>query len=86
MLCSVFNEAGVPPGVVNMIFGTGPHAGAPLVQHPDVPLVSFTGGTATGQLIYKDCAALNKKMSLELGTYVLFGDVFPLEISYSSYP
>ena len=50
-----------------MVFGNGPNAGAPLVAHPDVPLVSFTGGTATGQVIYKTCAALNKKMSLELG-------------------
>ncbi|RKO86923.1 aldehyde dehydrogenase domain-containing protein [Blyttiomyces helicus] len=63
MLCSILNEA----GVVNMVFGTGPNAGAPLVSHPDVPLISFTGGTATGELIYKAAAPLNKKLSLELG-------------------
>jgi aminomuconate-semialdehyde/2-hydroxymuconate-6-semialdehyde dehydrogenase len=50
-----------------MVFGDGPGAGAPLVQHPQVPLVSFTGGTATGERIYAMCAPLYKKMSLELG-------------------
>lgn len=50
-----------------MVFGDGPGAGAPLVQHPLVPLVSFTGGTATGERIYSMCAPMYKKMSLELG-------------------
>ena len=67
LLCLVLVESGIPPGVVNMVFGNGKNAGAPLVSHPNVPLVSFTGGTATGELIYKSCAQLNKKMSLELG-------------------
>jgi acyl-CoA reductase-like NAD-dependent aldehyde dehydrogenase len=67
MLCSVLVKAGVPPGVVNMVFGNGSNAGSQLVSHPKVPLVSFTGGTATGQMIYKSCSSLNKKMSLELG-------------------
>jgi aminomuconate-semialdehyde/2-hydroxymuconate-6-semialdehyde dehydrogenase len=67
MLCKVIVEAGVPPGVVNMVFGNGSNAGSPLVSHHKVPLVSFTGGTATGQMIYKSCSSLNKKMSLELG-------------------
>ena len=71
MLCSVLVEASLPPGVVNMVFGTGTNVGSPLASHPDVPLVSFTGGTATGQLIYKSCADLNKKMSLELGNMIL---------------
>lgn len=74
MLCTVMVKAGVPPGVVNMVFGNGPNAGSALVSHPKVPLVSFTGGTATGQSIYKSCSSLNKKMSLELGNilYVIF--------------
>ncbi|KAJ3415031.1 Aldehyde dehydrogenase 8 member A1 [Chytridiales sp. JEL 0842] len=67
MLCSLLNEAGVPPGVVNMVFGTGPNAGSALVSHPKVPLISFTGGTATGEIIYRNCAPLFKKISLELG-------------------
>lgn len=48
MLCPLLNEAGVPPGVINMVFGTGHNAGAPLVQHPDVPIISFTGGKFSG--------------------------------------
>jgi len=67
MLCSILNEAGVPPGVVNMIFGTGPSCGKLLVQHPDVPLISFTGGTATGEHIIRDSAPQYKKLYLELG-------------------
>jgi acyl-CoA reductase-like NAD-dependent aldehyde dehydrogenase len=67
MLCQVLNEAGVPPGVVNMVFGLGASAGHALVVHPDVPLISFTGGTATGELVIKASAPLYKRLSLELG-------------------
>jgi aminomuconate-semialdehyde dehydrogenase len=67
MLCEVLNEAGVPPGVVNMVFGLGPEVGQPLVEHEDVPLISFTGGTVTGRRIMASCAPLCKKVSLELG-------------------
>ena len=67
MLCSILAEAGLPAGVVNMVFGTGPNAGSSLVQHPDVPLISFTGGTVTGERIIKDSARFYKKLSLELG-------------------
>ncbi|XP_067098282.1 2-aminomuconic semialdehyde dehydrogenase isoform X1 [Osmerus mordax] len=58
---------GIPAGVVNMVFGTGPRAGSALVGHPDVPLVSFTGSTATAQLITEQSAPYCKKLSLELG-------------------
>ena len=58
---------GVPPGVVNVVFGTGPHAGDALVGHPDVPLVSFTGSTATARVITERGAPYCKKLSLELG-------------------
>ena len=67
MLCQVLRDVGLPAGVVNIVFGTGEMVGAPLVAHPSVPLVSFTGGTATGELIYKAAATGNKKLSLELG-------------------
>eukprot|EP00158_Paraphelidium_tribonemae_P003135 Partr_v1_DN25908_c1_g1_i1_m68643 putative aldehyde dehydrogenase 8 family, member A1 len=67
MLCSLFQEAGLPAGVVNMVFGTGPKAGAAIVQHPRIPLISFTGGTATGERVLKDSAPFYKKVSLELG-------------------
>ena len=48
MLCDVLTEAGVPNGVCNMVFGLGHNVGTPLVSHPNVPLISFTGGTVTG--------------------------------------
>lgn len=57
----------MPPGVVNVVFGTGPKAGNAIVSHPDIPLVSFTGSTATAQLITERSAPYFKKLSLELG-------------------
>jgi aminomuconate-semialdehyde/2-hydroxymuconate-6-semialdehyde dehydrogenase len=67
MLCQTIQEAGVPPGVVNMVFGLGYTAGHALCVHPQVPLVSFTGGTKTGEIITRTAAAFHKKLSLELG-------------------
>ncbi|XP_056150846.1 2-aminomuconic semialdehyde dehydrogenase [Lampris incognitus] len=67
MMCKLMHEAGVPPGVINIVFGTGPRAGDALVGHPDVPLVSFTGSTATAQRITERSAPYCKKLSLELG-------------------
>jgi len=67
MLCDVLKAAGLPDGVVNMVFGTGPSAGEALVTHPDVPLISFTGSTATGQKIFEKSAVHFKKLSLEMG-------------------
>jgi aminomuconate-semialdehyde/2-hydroxymuconate-6-semialdehyde dehydrogenase len=67
MLASVLQEAGLPPGVCNIIFGKGESAGAPLVSHPGVPVISFTGGTETGVAIAKLAAPHFKKLSLELG-------------------
>ncbi|XP_026174978.1 2-aminomuconic semialdehyde dehydrogenase [Mastacembelus armatus] len=67
MMCKLMQQAGVPPGVVNVIFGTGPRAGDALVIHPDIPLISFTGSTATAQRITERSAPYCKKLSLELG-------------------
>ena len=67
MLGNILNEAGVPSGVCNMVFGAGDPAGAYLVKHPGVPLISFTGGTATGEKIQAMAAKHVKKLSLELG-------------------
>ncbi|XP_030201379.1 2-aminomuconic semialdehyde dehydrogenase [Gadus morhua] len=67
MMCKLMQEAGVPPGVINIVFGSGPKAGDTLVGHPDVPLVSFTGSTATAQRITERSAPYCKKLSLELG-------------------
>lgn len=60
-------EAGLPPGVLNVLHGTGPSIGAPLTQHPKVKAISFTGGSATGTLIKQATATQHKKLSLELG-------------------
>ncbi|KTF74574.1 hypothetical protein cypCar_00032998 [Cyprinus carpio] len=67
MMCQLLEEAGFPPGVINIVFGTGPRAGDALVSHPDVPLISFTGSTATARLITEHSAPYCKKLSLELG-------------------
>uniref|UniRef100_W5K9X8 2-aminomuconic semialdehyde dehydrogenase n=1 Tax=Astyanax mexicanus TaxID=7994 RepID=W5K9X8_ASTMX len=67
MMCQLLEEAGFPPGVVNIVFGTGPRAGDALVAHPDVPLISFTGSTATARAITERSAPYCKKLSLELG-------------------
>jgi len=60
-------EAGLPPGVLNIVHGTGPSAGAALTAHPDIEAISFTGGTRTGSAIAKTVAPTFKKLSLELG-------------------
>ena len=67
LLSELCQEAGLPPGVLNIVHGTGPGVGAPLVAHPQVPVISFTGGTATGRAIAQAAAPLFKKTSLELG-------------------
>ncbi|XP_065258250.1 2-aminomuconic semialdehyde dehydrogenase isoform X3 [Emys orbicularis] len=67
MMCKLLDRAGIPPGVVNIVFGTGPKAGRAIVSHPDVPLISFTGSTLTAQHIRETSAPHCKKLSLELG-------------------
>ena len=66
-LAEVFAEAGLPPGVFNVVQGFGEEAGAPLVAHPDVPLICLTGETTTGSTVIKTGADQLKRMSLELG-------------------
>lgn len=61
------HEVGLPPGVLNVVQGTGPEAGAALVEHPDVDLVSFTGSAATGRWINERAGARLAKVCLELG-------------------
>ena len=67
MLMEVLTEAGVPDGVANAVFGAGLTAGEPLSTHPDVDMVSFTGGLATGKRIMASAAQTVKKVALELG-------------------
>jgi len=63
----LFEEAGFPPGVLNVITGYGPSTGAPLVRHPGVDKVAFTGSTEVGKQIMKDAADHLAKVTLELG-------------------
>ncbi|MBM2804769.1 MAG: aldehyde dehydrogenase [Deltaproteobacteria bacterium] len=63
----ILNQAGVPPGVVNLIHGRGEEVGAALVRHKDVQLVSFTGSAAVGREIASVCGQSLKRVSLELG-------------------
>lgn len=60
-------DAGLPPGVLNIVTGFGPEAGEPLVRHPEVKVVSFTGSTAVGHHISKVAAETMKHVSLEMG-------------------
>jgi aldehyde dehydrogenase (NAD+) len=66
-LVEILAEAGMPPGVVNLVHGRGEEAGAALVRHPDVQLVSFTGSAAVGREIASVGGQLLKRVSLELG-------------------
>jgi aldehyde dehydrogenase (NAD+) len=66
-LVQTLTEAGLPRGVVNLVSGDGPNAGAPLSQHKEVPVLSFTGSTAVGRIIAEACAPDFKHLSLEMG-------------------
>ena len=67
LLFDVLDGLGLPAGVANLVLGPGSDAGAPLAEHPDVDLVSFTGGLVTGRAIAAAAAATVKKVALELG-------------------
>src|SRR5688500_12759037 len=67
MLAELSGEIGFPKGVLNLVHGLGPEVGEPLVQHPAVKAISFTGSTAVGRRIAGIAAPLLKKVSLELG-------------------
>jgi 5-carboxymethyl-2-hydroxymuconic-semialdehyde dehydrogenase len=76
-LAKIFEEADFPPGVFNVVHGFGEEAGAPLVAHPLVPLITLTGETTTGSLVMKNAADQIKRLSLELGgksPAVIFAD------------
>ncbi len=66
-LAAIIQEADLPPGVFNIVHGFGETAGAPLVAHPGVQVISFTGETTTGQTIIRNGAATLKRYSMELG-------------------
>jgi aminomuconate-semialdehyde/2-hydroxymuconate-6-semialdehyde dehydrogenase len=67
LLSEVCQEVGLPKGVLNIVHGYGHKVGSAITEHPDIPIISFTGGTQTGQTIAKTAAPMFKKLSLELG-------------------
>ncbi|GAA3903528.1 aldehyde dehydrogenase family protein [Actinoplanes auranticolor] len=67
LLIDAADEAGLPPGVLNLVPGTGPVVGAAIAGHPDVDMVSFTGSTATGRAITHAAADRIARVALELG-------------------
>lgn len=63
----LLEEAGLPKGVVNVVLGPGPQTGAPVVEHPGIRVIAFTGSTATGNMVATEGARLGKRVLLELG-------------------
>ena len=66
-LVEILLEAGLPPEVIQLVHGRGEEAGEALVEHPDVPVISFTGSTETGSIIGQTCGRMHKRLSLEMG-------------------
>jgi aldehyde dehydrogenase (NAD+) len=66
-LVELFAEAGLPPGVLNLVTGYGEEVGQPLLEHPGVAAVSFTGSTEVGRLVAATCGHNLKRVSLEMG-------------------
>jgi len=71
-LAFLADEAGIPPGVFNVVTGPAAEIGAEMTANPLVRKLSFTGSTAVGKLLMRDCAATVKKLSLELGGHAPF--------------
>ena len=67
LLSELCIKAGLPAGVLNIVHGLGPKVGEAIISHPNIPAISFTGGTATGKRIASIAAPMFKKLSLELG-------------------
>lgn len=86
-LFEIFEEVGLPKGVANMVMGAGPVVGHEIASHPEVDMISFTGGTKTGKHIMKTAADTMKKVSLELGgksPNIIFADAdFETAVDYA---
>jgi acyl-CoA reductase-like NAD-dependent aldehyde dehydrogenase len=67
LLVEILEEAGIPKGVVNLVHGLGEEVGAAIVDHPGIPVISFTGSTQTGSFIGQECGRTHKRLSLEMG-------------------
>ncbi|MFC7392780.1 aldehyde dehydrogenase family protein [Scopulibacillus cellulosilyticus] len=63
----IFEEAGLPKGVVNLVYGSGSTVGQAMVEHPDIDIISFTGSTETGSKVSGRASELLKRVSLEMG-------------------
>jgi alpha-ketoglutaric semialdehyde dehydrogenase len=67
LLVEIMLEAGLPPEVLQLLHGRGEDVGAAMVEHPGIPVISFTGSTAVGAAIGETCGRLHKRLSLEMG-------------------
>ena len=67
LLVEILLDAGLPPEVIQLLHGRGEDVGAAIVEHPDVPLISFTGSTETGSKVGEICGRMHKRLSLEMG-------------------
>ncbi|HEX3868274.1 MAG TPA: aldehyde dehydrogenase family protein [Gemmatimonadaceae bacterium] len=66
-LVEIMLDAGLPPEVIQLVHGHGESAGAAIVNHPRIPVVSFTGSTETGRIVGETCGRMHKRLSLEMG-------------------
>ena len=67
LLVEILLEAGIPPEVIQLVHGRGEDVGAAIVEHPNVPVISFTGSTDTGRIVGETCGRMHKRLSLEMG-------------------
>jgi acyl-CoA reductase-like NAD-dependent aldehyde dehydrogenase len=67
VLVEILLEAGLPPEVIQLVHGLGEDAGKAIVEHPAVPVISFTGSTETGRVVGETCGRMHKRLSLEMG-------------------
>src|SRR5438067_3969909 len=67
VLVEIMLEAGLPPEVIQLLHGFGEEAGAAIVDHPAIPVISFTGSTDTGRIVGEICGRMHKRLSLEMG-------------------
>ena len=67
VLVEIMLEAGLPPEVIQLVHGLGETVGAAIVDHPEVPVISFTGSTETGRIVGETCGRMHKRLSLEMG-------------------
>jgi aldehyde dehydrogenase (NAD+) len=67
VLVEIMLEAGLPPEVIQLVHGLGEEVGAAIVDHPEIPVVSFTGSTETGRIVGEICGRMHKRLSLEMG-------------------